>query len=546
MKRGGIPTILVAVAAGSLAMFAASRLVNPINAQRRDLQLNWTEQIGASLPPDMALTQAALGTFRGAAVNVLWYRAAQLKEEGRFHEAMQIANWITTLQPRFPLVWEFNSWNMSYNISVATHTPEERWMWVDAGMRLLRDKGIPSNPNSQRLYRQLAWILLHKIGQDTDDMHGYYKLRFAEQWHDLLGAPPAGTMSEYDAWFDQFVNPPDQDSAGRMAILRERHRMDPIFMRNLARQYGPLDWRHPAAHALYWASLGVTRIEARLRLLPSPGEDVSNTSRIVFHSLQQLTQKGKVIYDPATAYYSLLPEPRFIASYELAFVDAIRKGGKEAEADFQAGYQNFLEWAVRLAYIYGDRAEAQRLYDRLLREFGKTPLAAERYSIPLSDFVTRDLLENLATPADTREFIAAQVFQAIVQGLANEQPQIAENHLSLAGRIHRWYVLKFETGSVEADGRLAAMPVIAGDVLTQYLSLPAQQVDAIVKSRVWRNAPSDLRVRVPARVLDQLRSEAAAQDLDPELAFPGTTNGKTASPHPDAPARPGQPEPERR
>ncbi|MEX2218221.1 MAG: hypothetical protein WD749_05620, partial [Phycisphaerales bacterium] len=65
-------------------------------------------------PPQVA-AGIAMGAFRGLFVNMLWIRANQLKEDGRFHESMDLARAITELQPRFPQVWVFHAWNMAYN-----------------------------------------------------------------------------------------------------------------------------------------------------------------------------------------------------------------------------------------------------------------------------------------------------------------------------------------------------------------------------------------------------------------------------------------------
>lgn len=114
-----------------------------------------------------------MGAFRGIFVNWLWFRANEMKEKGQYYEAMELARAITTLQPRFPQVWVFHVWNMAYNISVATNTPEERWQWVNAGVRLLRKDGIRANPNDMLLHKELAWIFLHKIVGITDDANQY-------------------------------------------------------------------------------------------------------------------------------------------------------------------------------------------------------------------------------------------------------------------------------------------------------------------------------------------------------------------------------------
>jgi hypothetical protein len=181
-----------------LSLGAASLLVRPINAQRVELQFTANEDITKNLPPEYAIPYIALGAFRGPVLNFLWIRLEDMKQDGKFWEAKQLSEVITRLQPRFPHVWANRAWNLSYNISVATHTARERWFWVRAGIDLLRDEGIPQNPNSILLYKELSWIFLHKIGMFSDDLHRYYKAKLAEEWHYFLGDPLAGRAEAYD------------------------------------------------------------------------------------------------------------------------------------------------------------------------------------------------------------------------------------------------------------------------------------------------------------------------------------------------------------
>jgi len=182
--------VLIAI----LCVFGSTLLVAPINKERVDLQIVQVSRFGDA--PKYALLAASLGTFRGLAADFLWYRAEKLKSEGKLFEANTTAEWITTLQPRFGQVWVFQSWNMAYNISVLTHTPEERWYWVNKGIKILRDKGIVYNPRNIAIYRQLGWTFFHKIGQRSDDMNRYYKIQLAKEWQELLGTPTVGATKE--------------------------------------------------------------------------------------------------------------------------------------------------------------------------------------------------------------------------------------------------------------------------------------------------------------------------------------------------------------
>src|SRR5882724_4372972 len=69
-------------------------------------------------PPMLALTTVALGGFRGLISNALWIRMSDLQDDGKYFEMVQLADWITKLEPSFSQVWANQAWNMAYNISV--------------------------------------------------------------------------------------------------------------------------------------------------------------------------------------------------------------------------------------------------------------------------------------------------------------------------------------------------------------------------------------------------------------------------------------------
>jgi len=208
-KRSSTLIQLAAVVGAVCCVALAALLQEPINTQRKDLQLVMQSSLYQELPPKYAWVSAAGGTFRGIVADILWMRAEELKRDGKYYESHQLASWICTLQPRFAAVWSFQAWNMSYNISVGTHTPEERWQWVYNGIRLLRDEGIPNNERVAGLYHQLAWIWYHKVGHRMDDYHWYYKRQWAATMEVLLGKPPVDvTNAEAVNWFRPVAEAP--------------------------------------------------------------------------------------------------------------------------------------------------------------------------------------------------------------------------------------------------------------------------------------------------------------------------------------------------
>ncbi len=176
----------------------AGRFVAPINAGRAELNMMGSRTPQENVPPEYAFAIQAFGAFRGLITNIAFIRAEKYKEQGRYYDAYQLASWICKLQPRFPAVWEFQSWNMAWNISVTTYTPEERWHWVYNGVKLIRDEGLKWNPRAVNLYKQLAWIFINKMGEMIDDFNMYYKRQWAWRMHLVLGPPPdpLGTRAE--------------------------------------------------------------------------------------------------------------------------------------------------------------------------------------------------------------------------------------------------------------------------------------------------------------------------------------------------------------
>jgi hypothetical protein len=293
------------VLAASLFITAGMQL-DFINSQRQKMKLIVNEPL-ENAPPSLAFATVAMGAFRGLLVDILWLRADRLKDQGEFFDAKQIAEWITTLQPRFAAVWEFQAWNMAYNISVAIPAtqPQERWRWVKNGYEMLRDQGIPLNPKSILLYHELARIFQHKLGSVSDDVHKYYKLQLAMAMEPLLG--PADNqyfkaLVEAPTSWEQIIKDPDvallitalksadktfdndnnfvsnylslrQNPArfnpdafkvidnfrGTEAIqkfdifakayhLRKAWKLDPLLMQELNKIYGPIDWNDPNTH----------------------------------------------------------------------------------------------------------------------------------------------------------------------------------------------------------------------------------------------------------------------------------------------------------
>lgn len=179
---------------------------------------------------------AALGGLRSLAAEVVWFRADRLQDEGRYVELAQLASALTAMEPHTPEVWSYAAWNLAYNISVMMPSDEDRWRWVSAAMRLLRDEGLRLNPGDPDLCRDLAWLFELKLGTSIDSAADTYRRLWRETITDV---------QTRQAWAELGMEP------AKMRVIEERT--------------GLADWTDPCLSAVYWAAEGLPRATGTTR-----------------------------------------------------------------------------------------------------------------------------------------------------------------------------------------------------------------------------------------------------------------------------------------
>jgi hypothetical protein len=334
-------------------LVVSGQLEKSLNQDRSALGLTISEPLDDA-PPVLALTTQALGGFRGLISNFLWIRANDLQINDQYFEAAQLANWITDLEPHFASVWIYQGWNEAYNISVKFKDFSDRWRWVENGIELLRDRGLRYNPDAVLIYRELAWFYQHKMGQNLDDANNYYKAQWAKEMTPFFG--PQGTN------FDALINPQTPEEKTNALVLREKYKIDPVLAKKVNDQWGPLDWRLPEAHAIYWASLGLQKADE------NPGKvtqsDLITLRRVIYQSMLQAFQHGRIINNPFTGIAQLGPNLTLIPKVNDAYETEMKEDTNNAE-HIGTGHRNFLRDAAY--YLYEDNrvADAQTWFKYL-------------------------------------------------------------------------------------------------------------------------------------------------------------------------------------
>ncbi|MFM1770708.1 MAG: hypothetical protein RJA22_3237 [Verrucomicrobiota bacterium] len=433
--------LLVALAclAGSVAM------QRRLNGERARLGLTRVAPL-ENAPPVLAFTTVALGGFRGLIANALWIRANDLQQEDKFFEQVQLASWITKLEPHFTQVWLVQAWNMAYNISVKFRDPYDRWRWVRRGIELLRDEGIRYNPREALLYRELAWFFQHKMGQNLDDAHLVYKYEWAHEMQNVFGGPRPD--------FAALRAPRTDEERRRATALREVYRMDPARMEEMERIYGPLEWRLPEASAMYWAFVG---------LAESTAKDQTTLRRVIYQCLHMTVLRGRIILEREDGSYAFAPD--------LAKVEAAHAGYRQMLAEesdkpevIQRAHRNFLREAVYLLYTHNRVAESARWMTILKQAYpGAVPPdeTVDQYALKRMTQTISDLDHNR-----TRSLILGLLRQHF-DNLVLDEDDRAAGFLSMARRIWQYY----DSGIQARKGALSLPPLdeMRGVILNELL-----------------------------------------------------------------------------
>ena len=392
-------------------------------------------------PPLLAFVTAAGGGFRGVVANTLWIRATKLQDEGRYFELYTLSDWITKLQPDFASVWAVQSWNMSYNISRQFSEPADRWLWVRSGMELLRDEGLRYNPRDPVLFRELAWLFQDKIGKYTDDAHSHYKQTWAAEMREVLGP---------DLKPEALLNPKTEDARRRADILRRKYKLFPEWMQHVDEHYGPLDWRLPESHAIYWADLGLSRCDPK-------SADVLPLRRVLWQSMQMSFLRGRLIEKTAERRIDFGPNLDLVTRANATY-EEMRKAEPERAHQIVTAQKNFLKDAIYLLYAHGRQREAAQWLHYARAQFPDLIPARQT----LDEFAVAEVTGDLASanPMRVRGLLEGIVGH-VLRCQANGEDEEASGHALLARRMWEFYATKHAGQSNVALPSLAEMEKIA-------------------------------------------------------------------------------------
>jgi hypothetical protein len=459
------------VGLAGLLLCVSSLMQNGLNMERHRLGLTRLPPL-QNAPPLLAFTTVALGGLRGLIANYLWMRMNDLQNDDKYFEMVQLADWTTALEPHFVQVWTDQAWNMAYNVSVKFKNPEDRWHWVQRGIELLRDRGIPLNPDAPLLYRELSWFFQHKIGQNLDDANMTYKLRWAQEMQNVLGARPN---------IEALEHPTTAEEKERARKLRDVYKMDPAIICKVDAEYGPFDWRLPDAHAVYWAELYREKANQTNSLWPGASAyetnsyDTDTLRRSIFQSLRMACLRGGALAPSVTNVtaenFMLWPNLDLVSNISATYEKMIQE---QPNLNFQNAHKNFLKEAIPLLYINGRLQQARIWFDYLKKNYTNS-FIGKQANISLKDFV-------LAT-------------------VAEDDTETDPNRVM--GNLEGMYIMEFRCLLSDQDAEAVNYDNLAKDVWNHY----RDKIGTISKQRLELRPWPEIKRRVLDSLLDpQTRS----------------------------------------
>ncbi len=398
-----IPGKVLLVVLALALLVGVSFVQESLNRDRDRLGLTRVQHL-ENAPPVLAFTTVALGGFRGLISNALWMRASDLQDEDKFFEMAQLADWITKLEPHFVQVWLVQAWNMAYNISVKFKDYPDRWRWVKRGIELLRDDGLRYNRNALLIYRELAWFFQHKMGENLDDANMYYKGEWAKEM--------AGVFGKKTPDLEELIHPQTADQTNRARLLIEQYKMDPVFMKEVDQRYGPIEWRLPEAHAIYWAAQGLKQAkENPAKVAP---DDLITLRRIIYQSMQLSFHRGRLVSNPFAKAFEFGPNLDIIPKVNAAYEQAAQEDEKNRDHILKA-HRNFLRAAVYFLYEYNRLADSAYWYKYLGTSYPDKPvLDGQPDSLPATVTLNQYVMAQIVT--DINETSRNRV-QAALEGM---------------------------------------------------------------------------------------------------------------------------------
>ena len=189
--------------------------------------------------------------------------------------------------------------------------------------------------------------------------------------------------------------------------------MDPQFMKEVDERYGPLEWRLPEAHAIYWAALGLKKAAENPTKIKE--DDLITLRRVIYQSMLLSFQRGRLVTNPFAQAFEFGPNLDIIPKVNVAYEQAAKEDEKNRDHILRA-HRNFLRDAVYFLYEYNRLADAAQWYKYLSTKYpNKMLLDGKTNSLPAN--LTLDQYAVARVQGDVSDSGGHDRTEGVIEGL---------------------------------------------------------------------------------------------------------------------------------
>jgi hypothetical protein len=226
--------------------------------------------------------------------------------------------------------------------------------------------------------------------------------------------------------------------------------MDPKLMKEVNEQYGPLEWRLPEAHAIYWAVAGLKKAEENPTKIKK--DELITLRRVVYQSMQTSFRRGRLVDNQFLKRFEFGPNLEIIPKVNDSYEQMAKEDLPENRDHILRGHRNFLRDAVYFLYEHNRLMDAAKWY-KYLGEHYPTYALLDGKPETLPSTLTLDQYAVARVQEDVKETDRDRIKSSIEGMLVN-------SYLSLA---------------IDEDDRAAGFKLLARQVYNTYVSQLSQE-----------------------------------------------------------------------
>jgi hypothetical protein len=242
-------------------------------------------------------------------------------------------------------------------------------------------------------------------------------------------------------------------------------------MKEVNERYGPLEWRLPEAHAIYWAALGLESAKKHPEKIKP--DDLITLRRVIYQSMLLNFQRGRLVSNPFIERFEFGPNLEIIPKVNYAYEQAAVEDEKNRDHILKA-HRNFLKDAVYFLYEYNRLKEADYWFKYLGEHYPeKTLIDGKTDSLPgrvtLDEYAMSRVQEDVFEGMDQKRIKAAieGMLANAYERLAVGEDERAAGYELLAERMRKYYESQVKT-RIDALP-IAPIPELKLEILTRIL-----------------------------------------------------------------------------